>query len=471
MLLNKTSIVRSHLLAQLEAGTLRAGDQIPGARDLATLLGISFVKVQQAVETLCQDGVLESKSRKGVFVQKAWSGRILPENMRVYNKLHRLPWMRGLVEIAQKEIPGLRMTWAFEQGMLELRTTNHVLTEHREYMDLSEIFDRCYPDHSVFFERPFQPFRVNGKIVGIPFSFSPRVIFYNPKLFRKAGCEQPRAGWTWEEFMACVRKLMKVLPADRVIEWHEYSYLWMNFVIRAGGRLFTPGAADPVMIDSPATREGLRLFHELGQTLGRPHYDDDGFRGAFLHGEAAMSLAGRHLMENMEREGCKDWGTVPLPLLPGGEDATAQATDLICVRRSCTSEELASTYLRLMLSEQVQDHIGGQKYSIPIRKSSAFKSLDLTDSRDALFAVEMGKASTDFNYGPPFPGSLTVTGIESILSHNLDLEKGLSELAQMARTYLGIHGYAQGPEQKSSVFNLLPESSRKTPPDVMRKAG
>jgi ABC-type glycerol-3-phosphate transport system substrate-binding protein len=454
MLQNKTSIVRSHLLNLLETGKLRSGDQIPGARDLAALLGISFVKVQQAVETLCKDGVLESMSRKGVFVQKAWSERILPENMRVYNQLHRLPWMSGLVEIAQNDFPGLRMTWAFQQGMLELRTTSHVLMDHHEYMDLSDIFDRCYPDHSVFFERPFQPFRVNGKVMGIPFAFSPRVIFYNPRLFKEAGCEEPRAGWTWDQFITTIKQLRTILPADRVIDWHAYSFLWMNFILRAGGRLFTPGAPDPVTLDSPRTLEGLRLFSELGDLLGRPYFDDDSFRAGFLSGQVAMRIHGRNLMDNIMREGFTDWATVPMPVFPGGEDATAQATDLICVRKSCTSEELATRYISMMLSEQVQDYIGGQKYSIPIRKSSAFKSLDLSDPRDSLFAVEMGKASTAYNYGPPFPGYLTVKGIETLLAQNLDLETGLKELAQMARTYLGIHGYPPASDEARSVFSV-----------------
>lgn len=276
MLLNRTSVVRNHLLALLEEGKLREGDQIPGARELAALLGISFVKVQQAVESLCQDGVLEAQSRRGVYVQRAWSERVLPENIRVYNVLHRLPWMPGLVELAQEDIPGLRMTWAFQRGMLELRTTSHVLTEYRDYMDLSGILAKCYPDRSIFFERPFQPFIVNGQIVGVPFSFSPRVVYFNPKLMELAGCEGPRAGWSWDEFMACVRQLKRVLPLNRIVNWHTYSFLWMNFVIRAGGRLFSPGEADPVTIDSPRTREGLRLFGELGDALERVYYDDAG---------------------------------------------------------------------------------------------------------------------------------------------------------------------------------------------------
>ncbi len=58
---------------------------------MALTLGISFLKVQQAIETLCLDGVLESIPRQGTFVQAGWRQRVLRENLAVYNQLHRMP--------------------------------------------------------------------------------------------------------------------------------------------------------------------------------------------------------------------------------------------------------------------------------------------------------------------------------------------------------------------------------------------
>jgi hypothetical protein len=225
MLNNKITDVRHHVLDLLEQGRLSAGQRLPGSRELASTLDISFLKVQQAIETLCQDGILESVPRKGTFVQRDWNSRVLRENLVVYNQLHRLPWLSGLLEELNREIGGLRTTFAFQQGMLEVRTTRHVLVNNADYMDIGEFFAECYPDRSVFFERPMEPFTVNGRTVGIPISFSPRVIFYNPEVFRRAGCPMPRSGWTWNEFMECVRILKQTLPLNRIIDWHHYFFL------------------------------------------------------------------------------------------------------------------------------------------------------------------------------------------------------------------------------------------------------
>lgn len=440
MLANKVTHVRHYILTLLEEGKLKAGDQLPGAREMAVTLGISFLKVQQAIETLCQDGVLETVSRKGTYVQRDWHRRALRENVAVYNQLHRMTWVGGLLKELNREIGGLRMTFAFEQGMLEIRTTRHVLLNHADYMDIGDIFSECYPDKSVFFEKPMAPFRVDGRTVGIPFSFSPRVVFFNPNVFERARCPLPRSGWSWDEFMDVVRSLKRSVPTNRIINWHPQFFLWMNFVVRSGGSLFRPDEDDPVVLDSPETLAGLKRFAELGAELGQEEFDGDAFHEAFMNGEAAMQVGGRELMHSLSESSNNTWAVVPLPLMPGGLDVTAQATDLICVRASCATTALARRYVRTMLSERVQDYLAKVKQNIPIRKSSAFLSIDLDDPRDALFAVELGKVSTAFHLAPPFPGALVTDGINQLLARRGNLEEGMAELAQMARTWLAIHG-------------------------------
>ncbi|WPJ95190.1 extracellular solute-binding protein [Coraliomargarita algicola] len=435
---NRISLVRDHILSLLEEGKISTGDRIPAAREIATELNISFLKVQQAVESLCQDGVMHSESRRGTFVLPGWETRILPENVCVYNPVETMPWVSDMLKLISDSIPGLRSSFAFKRGVLELRATSHVLTENDQYLDLSDIFKEVYPDRSVFFDKPFRPFEIDGKMVGIPFAFSPRVLFYNPKLFKEAGCPEPGQSWTWKDFLTTVRKLKRRLPADCVINWSPVPHVFMNFVVRAGGRLFSPEADDPVTVDSANVIAGLKCFEQLGELLGSPKRDEDENAADFLSGRVAMRLCGRHFMDQITRAGFEDWSTAPLPLLDRGVDCTAQATDLICIRKSCNNLDLAKRYVKEMLSDTVQDYVGSLKYNIPIRKTSAFQSLDLDDARDALFAIEVAKISTEFNLQPPYPGALMLQGISTLLRRGVNTESGLRELAQVARTILGI---------------------------------
>src|SRR5690606_23307597 len=118
--------------------------------------------------------------------------------------------------------------------------------------------------------------------------------------------------------------------------------------------LFRPDEDDPVGLDSPETLAGLKRFAALGAELGLENFDGDAFQEAFFNGEAAMQVGGRELMHDLAAADNETWTAVPLPLMPGGLDVTAQATDLICVRASCATSALARRYVRTMLSERVQ---------------------------------------------------------------------------------------------------------------------
>jgi hypothetical protein len=440
---DRTTLVRGHILDQLEAGTLQGGDRLPSARHLAAQLDVSFIKVLQAVESLVQDGVLETHPRIGIFVQSDWRSRVLHENLSIFNQVGRLPWIAGVRDILAEELPGLRLTHAFASGIIELKTTLHVQMHHDQYLDLAPVLERCYPDQSQFFAEPFAPFRADGRLVGVPFIFSPRVIFYDPALFARAGCPEPRAGWTWEGFLATVRHLRAALPGIQAISWHTRPYQWLNYVLRAGGRLFDPAAADPVRVDSPATRNGLRCVRELGAVLGRPAWDERA-EGAFARGESAMHLGEREVLPSLSRAGIDGWRTVPLPVLPGGSDVTSQATDLICVRRNCVRPELIERYVRVMLSERVQDHVGAQRYGIPVRRSSAVASLDLADPRDALFATEIPKLRGESCAVSPELLRFMFRGVTRLLDEDIDIDQGTAELAAAARTMLAVERHRPG---------------------------
>jgi GntR family transcriptional regulator len=53
---------------QLVSGTLRPGDQLPAARDLAKVHGVTLVKVQNAYRELREEGLVFSQVGRGTFV-------------------------------------------------------------------------------------------------------------------------------------------------------------------------------------------------------------------------------------------------------------------------------------------------------------------------------------------------------------------------------------------------------------------
>lgn len=439
----KTNQVREHVLGHLESGAWKAGEALPGARDLATDLGISFVKVQQALETLALDGVIEVRARVGTFVRSGWKERLLRENLAVYNRRHNLPWMSGLQEILAREMPGLRITDAFPRSLLEIKTLLHVQQHHDEYQDLSDILAEVAPEADALFADAFAPCRVDGRLYGVPIVASPRVAYVNPAFLGRHGCPLPGPGWTWDQFMETVRRLASRVETWRILDWVPQPFFWLNIVMRAGGRLFDAGAADPIAVDHPRTRIGLRLFQELSDALGRPAHEQAAFTDAFAAGEAAFSFSPRQLASNLKVRGGGSWETIPLPLIPGGADISSMAADLACVRSSCTDRALARTFVRVMLSAAVQDHYGRLAYGIPVRKLSAFAGLDLGDRRDTLWLSEMSKMRGEPMQASADLARLVVAGVDRIINQRLDVDAATAELAAAARLHLAVQAYSR----------------------------
>ena len=450
----KTVHVRQYVLEHIENGIWQAGGALPGARDLAETLGISFVKVQQALETLALDGVIEIRARVGAFVRPGWRSCVLRDNLSIFNKRQHLPWVDGLQEIIAQDMPGLRLTDAFPKSMVEITNVLNLQRNHDHYLDLSGVLTSVLADCGPVFEQTFAPCRVNGRVVGVPIIASPRFMCFNPEVLKRHGCSLPAAGWTWDDFMATVRRLVQVMEPALVLDWMGLPYYWLSFVLRAGGHLFDTTSSDPIAVDRPETRRGLHLFRELSDVLGRPAFDQETFSAAFARGEAAMAIGTRQFTSALRLRGWDGWSAAPLPLIAGGRDTTSQAGDLACVRDTCTDPEFARRFVALMLSPAVQGYLGGLHYGVPVRKQNAMESIDLSDPRELLVLSEMSRMSCE----PCMPSAdlarLVIDGVTRILDISDDIDGDAVELARAARLHLAVHGH------RPHSLAPLPEISR-----------
>ena len=430
---DKITEVREHILGGLEAGELAGGDKLPGAREFAERIGVSLAIVQSAFTSLVREGILESVSRSGTFVRSDWRERILPGSFVSFRRF----WPNLIGEF-REVIPGIEPLNCFEKGMFEVRATLDVQQNRDEYLDLAGLFDAEYPEKGCFFEAPFKNFRtVDGRLFGIPLIFSPRVFCYNPELLARLGCPEPHFGWSFDEFLDDVRILRRSLPPNRIFNWSNYSFFWMNFIFRAGGSVIDDGR---VMIDQPRTLAGIlcvkALFEALGVRELKVGWD---YAERFNAGECAFLFAAREEVDFNAR--CR-WKNVPMPLIPGGADLTAQATDLLCIRRHNGDIELAGKMVRTMLSETFQDRLGELRYGIPIRKTSAINSFDANDPRDLLFLSEMTKISAGYNIDSPEICNLISNGVCEILYNGADPIEVTTELGNVLRSVLRLRTFA-----------------------------
>ena len=429
---DKISIVRSYVLAQIENGSFRKGAKIPGAREIALLIDVSFLKVQQGIETLVRDGILESAGRVGTFVSEEWQNTIPRDSVRtIYSQY---PWYSGLKGLLEAEMPKSLISSELKEGVFEINVTMTAQSRRNEYMDLSRIFDMLYPDKSDFFMQPFRSFYSGDKLFGIPFIFSPRVMFYNRELLEAGGCGEPSDAWTWDDFISSIRMLKKTFSPEKIFNWTVSG--WGNFIFMSGGALMRPGEDDPVRIDSPETLDGLMKYAalkkemEIKDVAKIPDFTRD--REKFIRGETVFHIAPRQIMTFIKNSDFRKWGNVPMP----GRKFTSQTTDVICVRKSLADFQTASDFVRIMLSQEMQDFMASKFYAIPVRKSSAFKSIDFDHPGDTIFLDEIPYMTADYNLDSPEISEMLRCGFERMFETDCDMKEAVSEAAAALRTLL-----------------------------------
>lgn len=70
------AIIAGELRAQIEAGALKPGDQLPGHREIAARRDVSLGSAREAISLLIGDGLVETRHGRGTFVAEPSSVRI-----------------------------------------------------------------------------------------------------------------------------------------------------------------------------------------------------------------------------------------------------------------------------------------------------------------------------------------------------------------------------------------------------------
>jgi len=411
MIINKTLQVRNYILRMLENGTWAAGDKLPGARVIAEANEVALPIVQAVIENLAQTGVLRTVPRNGTYVQEEWRRQILPYSfLSTSNEF----WRGTIDPVVAAELPDLHLTRQFERAAMEVRVTHQMLSMHHEFLDLAPLLDSCYPDRSAFIDEIFEPFYIGGKLCGIPLIFSSRLLLCDVELFEQAGCALPPGSWSYQTLLDIIAKLRETLPSNQCFAIQNSLHIYSSFVFRCGGRFVDPAAADPIRLDSPATVTGLSRFAALlrhsGLSPETPAVTTD-------LGRCAIRSATRQIYAQLRAARPEiRFAAVPLPFFDDGCDVNAMAAELLCVRSSCPHLELAADLIRVLLSEAVQDRFAEVGFGIPVRKSSARKSIHFDSPVDLLFLSEAAKCTARYDILTPELYQAISAGVTNILT-------------------------------------------------------
>jgi raffinose/stachyose/melibiose transport system substrate-binding protein len=227
------------------------------------------------------------------------------------------------------------------------------------------------------------PYKLDGKIYGVPWDSGMVGFWYNKALFKKAGIDSPPT--TWTAFLDSVKKLKAAGVTPIALAGQDKwpgMYYWSYLAMRIGGPdVFTKAAAnnDFTGPDFIAAGQHLKQLVDLQPFqkgfLGAKFETPDGEAATVGGSKAAMELMGQWAPSVEEQQSGKklgdDLGFFSFPTVEGGK---GQATDAFgggngfAIGKDAPAETV--DFLKFFLSVQNQQTAAGTGAVLPTVKGA-----------------------------------------------------------------------------------------------------
>jgi multiple sugar transport system substrate-binding protein len=235
----------------------------------------------------------------------------------------------------------------------------------------------------------------DGKFYQLPWKSNPVMIFYNKKLFKKAGISTTKPPLSsYSDFLATAKKIVSSGAAKYAIypaPSSEFFQPWFDFyplyAAESGGM---PLVKDKkATFDSPAGKAVAGFWQQIyAQNLaGKSTYTGD----SFADGVAAMAIVGPWAIAVYK--GKVDWGVVPVPTQKGGSgDTTPTFSDAknIGMYASCKNRATAWAFLKYSTSTAEDGKLLDLSGQMPLRTGlqTAYASYFKANPEYSTFAAE-----------------------------------------------------------------------------------
>jgi multiple sugar transport system substrate-binding protein len=218
---------------------------------------------------------------------------------------------------------------------------------------------------------------VDGRVRAVPAIIDSLAVVYNKKLFQQAGVPFPKAGWTWDDFVATAKRLTNAnagvfgtgWPAtgNEDTVWRIWPMVW-----DAGGDVLAPGGKT-VGYGGGSLEKALQTAQQLAQAKAvylDKTADSEQLYRVFNNGRMAMVPTGPWELPDILTAKV-DFGVVPMPTY-SGKPVTISGPDTWMLFDNGDARAKAAIEFAKWLSQPAQDaRWDVEAGSLPLRASTA----------------------------------------------------------------------------------------------------
>ncbi|MCQ4080896.1 sugar ABC transporter substrate-binding protein [Streptomyces sp. RB6PN25] len=212
----------------------------------------------------------------------------------------------------------------------------------------------------------------DGNYYQLPWKSNPVMIFYNKKIFQKAGInpDNPPLN-TYAQFLATAKKVVAsgaakyaIYPAPTSEFYQPWFDFYPLFAAESGGKeLMENGKSQ---FNSPAGQQATDFWRTLyaNNLAGKDAYNGD----SFADGTAAMAIVGPWAISTYDNK--VDWGEVPVPTsqgIPAAQTHTYSDAKNVAMYSSCKNQGTAWDVLKFATSQEQDGQLLNMTGQMPMR--------------------------------------------------------------------------------------------------------
>lgn len=304
-----------------------------------------------------------------------WGGASADPAMAHFQAMVDTEWRRRHphIHIVEEHIPGSqeyvsKMLAEFVAGtqpdlMVLDASSAAAFIDNDTLLDLAPLAARDHLDLSVYYPNVLSLARRGSHLYALPADFTPMMIYYNRRMFQRAGIPYPCDGWQWSQFRNdCQRLTLRSRAASQPTQYGFLAQNWMPgwipWIWQNGGDVLSPdGRRAEGYLDSQSTEQAVSFFAGLVRDGLAPSLSAAQAQGAdpFQSGLCAMEASGHWNLVSLkasETIRMSDVGVVGMPR--NRFRVTALYESGYAVTRACRHKEAAWEYARFLSGPFVQ---------------------------------------------------------------------------------------------------------------------
>lgn len=378
------------LKEEIISGRIRPGEFILPENTLSKEYDLSRVSIRKALAQLVEEGLIEKIPGKGNRVTIPHDTKKQTINLGWFSDSYEIEIVEQIIErfeqlnpyikVNLQILPNSQYVYNLTESIGAGNGPDVFVVSDYHFRQLAEtkqlgIIESFLPENinpeKDSYDKVFEMFTYDQKLLVTPFVFSPVMICYNQKMFEKAGIPEKVKMETWDDLLDIARRNTKDLDGNQLIDQYGFCFSsltnrWPVFLLQNNGRFMSEDRSKSRMnskenIEALDFCVDLMYKHQVSPIFS--HGSNVLAENLFMRERAAMILTTYYFMNEFRDHKIK-WDILPPP--KQAAPATLLLGGALGINADSQVKEAAQALVSYMVSTEAQTMVKQNGCTIPV---------------------------------------------------------------------------------------------------------